>query len=81
MKPVAFIAFAVAVTLPGTAMAMPNPASTFCKTMGGQSVMAKLGNGDSIGLCYLPGKKIVEEWTLFRMFDGRKPAPRTNPFR
>ncbi|MFV0921675.1 DUF333 domain-containing protein [Sphingomonas parapaucimobilis] len=80
MKKAAFLAIVVA-TMPVAATAMPNPASTFCATMGGRSVSAKLANGGTIGLCYLPGKKIVEEWTLLRMFNGKKPAPRNNPFR
>ncbi|SFG42314.1 DUF333 domain-containing protein [Methylobacterium gossipiicola] len=67
--------------LPEAALALGNPASVFCETMGGQSVIAKLSDGSAIGLCTLPGKKIVEEWTLFRMFQGVKPAPNDNPFR
>lgn len=82
MKKAAILAIGiVTATLPVAATAMPNPASTFCATMGGRSVPAKLADGGAIGLCYLPGKKIVEKWTLFRMFDGKKPAPRHNPFR
>lgn len=63
-----------------TGFAMANPASVFCEEMGGKSVIATLPGGDQIGLCYLPGNKIVEEWTLFRMFDGKKPANDKNPF-
>lgn len=61
--------------------AMGNPASAFCEEMGGRSEDAKVKSGDTIGLCVLPGKKIVEEWTLFRMFDGKVPARKDNPFR
>ena len=42
---------------------------------------ATLASGDEIGLCVLPGDKIVEEWTLLRMFDGKVPAAASNPFR
>ncbi|WP_409566737.1 DUF333 domain-containing protein [Methylobacterium sp. E-005] len=42
---------------------------------------AKLSDGGEIGLCYLPGKKIVEEWTLYRMLQGVKPTTDNNPFR
>ena len=68
------------VAMPALAEAMANPASVFCGQMGGRSEFATLASGDAIGLCYLPGDKIVEEWTLFRMFDGKVPADRDNPF-
>ncbi len=69
------------VAAPAPAQAISNPASVFCGKMGGRSVVATLPDKAQIGLCYLPGKKIVEEWTLYRMFDGKKPSPRHNPFR
>jgi uncharacterized protein len=77
------IAFAVCAALagPGRAFALGNPASAFCVAMGGQSILAKLPDGGTIGLCSLPGRKIVEEWTLYRMLHGVKPAPDANPFR
>ena len=75
------IAVASVAILPLNAGAIPNPASVFCGTMGGRSVMAKLPDGGVIGLCYLPNKKIVEEWTLFRMLKGKKPPQHRNPFR
>lgn len=81
MKKLSILALCVAATMPSIADAMPNPASVFCGKMGGRSVIAKLPDGSALGLCYLSDKKIVEEWTLFRMFDGKKPAPRRNPFR
>lgn len=82
VKKTAFLAIGFAVAaMPVGAATIANPASAFCATMGGRSVSATLANGGAIGLCYLPGKKIVEEWTLFRMFNGKKPAPRNNPFR
>ena len=65
-------------TLPLAAFLAANPASVFCGEMGGQSVTATLASGDEIGLCVLPGDKIVEEWTLLRMFDGKVPAPASN---
>jgi uncharacterized protein len=81
VKQVLLLAVCAGFLSPGTAHAMANPASVFCGTMNGQTVVAKLPEGGEIGLCYLPGKKIVEEWTLFRMLDGRKPTPDNNPFR
>ncbi|WP_058746269.1 DUF333 domain-containing protein [Sphingomonas yabuuchiae] len=82
MKKAAFLAIGFAVAaMPATAATIANPASTFCGKMGGRSVSATLADGGTIGLCYLPGKKIVEEWTLLHMFNGKKPAPRNNPFR
>ena len=77
------IAFAVCAALagPGRAFALGNPASAFCVAMGGQSILAKLPDGGTIGLCSLPGRKIVEEWTLYRMLQGVKPTPDANPFR
>ncbi|MGH1589743.1 DUF333 domain-containing protein [Methylobacterium phyllosphaerae] len=75
------VAVCAAIARPGPAYALQNPASAFCATMGGQSVLATLADGSAIGLCALPGKKIVEEWTLYRMLHGRKPRPDANPFR
>jgi len=66
--------------LGSSAMAMSNPASDFCAKMGGRSKDAKLSSGDGIGLCYLTKDKIVEEWTLFRMFGGKVPSKSKNPF-
>jgi uncharacterized protein len=78
---VVVVTIGTAIALPGTAHALENPASAFCATMGGQSIIAKLPDGGQIGLCSLPGRKIVEEWTLYRMLHGAKPAPDANPFR
>lgn len=77
----AFAAAALGLAAPLAAQAAANPASVFCGGMGGQSVTATLASGDEIGLCVLPGDKIVEEWTLLRMFDGKVPAAASNPFR
>ncbi len=70
-----------AMLLAAPAMAASNPASVFCGTMGGRSVIATLPSRDEIGLCYLSNNQVVEEWTLFRMFKGKKPRPQNNPFR
>ena len=80
MKAYVIAAVCIGAALSTEAMAVANPASVFCGTIGGRSVIAKLADGGEIGLCYLPGRKIVEEWTLFRMFDGKKPSSRHNPF-
>jgi len=87
MKEIAVIAACVAAPVSAGAMAIPtdteiaNPASEFCKKMQGHTVIAKLPDGNEIGLCHLPENKIVEEWTLFRMLNGKKPTPRNNPFK
>lgn len=81
MKKSVVVALCLGTISPHAALAMANPASVFCGKMGGHTVNAKLADGSEIGLCYLPGDKIVEEWTLFRMFDGKKPAPGHNPFK
>ncbi|KAA0124998.1 DUF333 domain-containing protein [Methylobacterium sp. P1-11] len=78
---VVVLAIGAAIARPGTVHALENPASAFCATMGGQSIIAKLADGGEIGLCALPGRKIVEEWTLYRMLHGVKPTPDANPFR
>lgn len=65
---------------PMSAAAETNPASAFCAEMGGKTVIATLASGDKLGLCYLTKDKIVEEWTLFRMFNGEKPSNYENPF-
>lgn len=54
------------------AVAMANPASTYCASIKGRSVIAKLQDGSSIGLCYLPDGKVIEEWTLFRMNEEKQ---------
>ena len=62
--------FALAST---SAFAIANPASVFCEKMGGRLEIVKDASGGSIGLCYLPDGRIIEEWTLFRMYDGKIP--------
>lgn len=57
----------------GPAFAIANPASVFCGKMGGRLEIVKDASGGSIGLCYLPNGQIIEEWTLFRMYDGKVP--------
>lgn len=59
---------------------MANPAATFC-AMGGRSVAAKLPDGAPLGPCELPGRKVVEDWTRFRMLDGKVSPPDASPFR
>lgn len=55
------------------AFAMGNPASEFCINMKGRLEIVTLSDGGQIGLCFLPNKQIIEEWTLFRMHDGKLP--------
>lgn len=58
---------AVALAVPCAAFALPNPASVFCAQMGGRTEAARLADGSEIGLCFLPDRRIIEEWTFFRM--------------
>lgn len=55
------------------AFALANPASVFCEKMKGRLEIVTLKSGDQIGLCFLPNNQIIEEWTLFRMHDGKLP--------
>lgn len=77
----ATVAALAAVTVPTMAQAIANPASTFCAKMRGRSVIARLPDGGTLSLCYLPHDRIVEEWTLFRMLNGKVPPQNRNPFR
>ncbi len=45
------------------AFAIANPASEFCVKMGGRLEIVKDSSGGEIGLCYLPDRCIIEEWT------------------
>lgn len=66
---------------PVTAQQIANPASEFCRTMGGRSINASLSDGSNLTLCKLRNQKIVEEWTLFHMLKGKKPSRQNDPFR
>ena len=50
--------------------AMPNPASVFCKKMGGMGFNADEGKfgGNQYGLCRLQDNSLIIEWTLHRGF-------------
>lgn len=75
------VAAGAVLLVPAEAGAMANPASVFCARMGGRSVIARLPSGDAVGLCYLAKDKIIEEWTLFRMFKGKLPSARNRLIR
>ncbi len=45
---------------------MANPASVFCKDLGGESITKKDAKGGEYALCNLPDGRSVEEWKLFR---------------
>jgi hypothetical protein len=77
--PSALCAAAVAVAAPFAAFAMPNPASVFCGKMGGRTEIAQLADGSQIGLCFLPDKRIIEEWTFFHMGNRRSSGGSGNP--
>lgn len=45
---------------------MANPASEFCVSIGGKSIIKKDAKGGEYGVCQLPDGKEVEEWELYR---------------
>ncbi|MGJ7524781.1 putative hemolysin [Variovorax sp. GB1P17] len=44
---------------------MANPASVYCKSLGGTTLMRSNDKGQ-YGICQLPDGKQIEEWELFR---------------
>ncbi|MBK0000320.1 MULTISPECIES: DUF333 domain-containing protein [Erwiniaceae] len=44
---------------------MANPASVYCKKIGGKLEIVKEPAGE-VGYCTLPGGERIEEWTLYR---------------
>ena len=44
---------------------MANPASQYCASLGGTTMMSDGPNGQT-GFCSLPDGRMVEEWELFR---------------
>jgi len=50
----------------------PNPASVYCVQQGGKVEMEKSPEG-VISYCHLPDGTRVEEWTLFRQNNAKKP--------
>lgn len=55
-----------------------NPASTYCVSIGGQSIVRQTPSG-AVGYCRLPDGKVREEWALFR--NSRKPSPKRRTHR
>jgi uncharacterized protein len=69
----AFAAISAAVAaVPGTALAIANPASVFCVASGGRSAILRDVNGAEFGVCILPGGAMVEEWAYYH---AHHPAP------
>ena len=66
----------VALAVPRPAPALDNPASTFCVETGGRSEIVQTASGDQLGICFLPGGQIVEEWAYFR---ARRPPASGSP--
>ena len=56
----------------GSVMAAPNPSSVFCEKMGGESQTVTQKDGSELALCVFKNGTIIEEWTLFRMFNGKE---------
>ncbi len=67
------LALGMLMTVPSLGLAMNNPASAFCIEMGGQHETLKDAGGAEMSVCHLPDGRIIEEWTLFRMFQGKVP--------
>lgn len=67
-----FVASAALSVMALPAAAMNNPASAFCEKMGGRLEIVTTKAG-ALGLCYLADGRIIEEWTLFRMHEGKSP--------
>jgi putative hemolysin len=62
------LAAAILVAASAPALAMVNPASALCVEMGGELELTTDASGGAIGLCHLPDGRIIEEWTLFRLY-------------
>lgn len=58
------------------AVEIANPASTYCISIGGKSIVRKTPSGDA-GYCRLRNGKVEDEWVLFR--NSQKPSPRHRP--
>lgn len=59
-------------TAASSAFALPNPASVYCEKLGGKSEIVTQADGGQAGLCVFENGNVFEEWTLFRMFNGKK---------
>ncbi len=44
---------------------MANPASVYCQSLGGKTLMRSNDKGQ-YGICALPDGKQIEEWALYR---------------
>jgi uncharacterized protein len=49
----------------GLKAGMANPASEFCGTQGGTTIIVSDASGNEYGLCRLPGNKTFEEWNYY----------------
>lgn len=72
-KPLA-CGIALGLMLSSPVLAMNNPASAFCLDMGGKRETLKDASGADMSVCHLPDGRIIEEWTLFRMYHGKVPT-------
>ena len=45
---------------------MANPASVYCVSKGGKSVIVKDSNGAEYAICHLPDGTQIEEWKFFK---------------
>lgn len=45
---------------------LPNPASAYCKRVGGKPEIRSDAKGAQAGVCHLRGGAVVDEWALFR---------------
>jgi putative hemolysin len=44
---------------------MANPASTYCASQGGETIIRDSAEGQ-VGLCRLPSGAVVDEWAFYR---------------
>ncbi len=58
-------------------VAMPNPASVYCKEQGNKSVIQTAADGSQNGLCVFPDGSTCDEWAYFRGECG--PAAQKSP--
>ncbi|RTQ37360.1 DUF333 domain-containing protein [Variovorax gossypii] len=50
---------------PPRAVGMANPASVYCQSLGGKTLMRSNDKGQ-YGICQLPDGRQIEEWELYR---------------
>ncbi|KMO44545.1 hypothetical protein VQ03_02575 [Methylobacterium tarhaniae] len=70
MKPLFAAALVTVAGIP-LALALGNPASAYCTSIGGRLEIRNEAKGET-GYCHLPDGRVVEEWQLFRKANEAK---------